>query len=44
MQSHHEAQRDALDQLSLKLKIQQYCTGTNRRTGREYTQMSKNNR
>uniref|UniRef100_A0A673ZWT2 A-kinase anchoring protein 6 n=1 Tax=Salmo trutta TaxID=8032 RepID=A0A673ZWT2_SALTR len=40
---HHEAQRDALDQLSLKLKIQQYCTGTNRRTGREYTQMSKNN-
>eukprot|EP00063_Salmo_salar_P074997 XP_014049832.1 PREDICTED: A-kinase anchor protein 6 [Salmo salar] len=43
MQSHHEAQRDALDQLSLKLKIQQYCTGTNRRTGREYTQMSKNN-
>uniref|UniRef100_A0A4W5MX67 A kinase (PRKA) anchor protein 6 n=1 Tax=Hucho hucho TaxID=62062 RepID=A0A4W5MX67_9TELE len=39
---HREAQRDALDQLSLKLKSQQYCTGTNRRTGREYTQMSKN--
>ncbi|XP_036810573.1 A-kinase anchor protein 6 isoform X2 [Oncorhynchus mykiss] len=43
LQSHHEAQRDALDQLSLKLNSQQYCTGTNRRTGREYTQMSKNN-
>ncbi|XP_070972536.1 A-kinase anchor protein 6 isoform X2 [Oncorhynchus clarkii lewisi] len=43
LQSHYEAQRDALDQLSLKLNSQQYCTGTNRRTGREYTQMSKNN-
>ncbi|XP_071221607.1 A-kinase anchor protein 6-like [Salvelinus alpinus] len=43
LQSHHEAQRDALDELSLKLKSQQFCTGTNRRTGREYTQMSKNN-
>ncbi|XP_052342395.1 A-kinase anchor protein 6-like [Oncorhynchus keta] len=43
LQSHHEAQRDALDQLSLKLNSQQYCTGTNRRTGREYTQMSNNN-
>nr|XP_029543616.1 A-kinase anchor protein 6 isoform X2 [Oncorhynchus nerka] len=43
LQSHHEAQRDALDQLSLKLNSQQYCTGTNKRTGREYTQMSKNN-
>ncbi|KAM9568105.1 A-kinase anchor protein 6-like [Salvelinus alpinus] len=43
LQSHWEAQRDVLDQLSLKLKSQQYCTGTIRRTGREYAQMSKYN-
>ncbi|XP_052352638.1 A-kinase anchor protein 6-like isoform X2 [Oncorhynchus keta] len=43
LQSHWEAQRDVLNQLSLKLKSQQYCTGTIRRTGREYAQMSKYN-
>ncbi|KAK6304643.1 hypothetical protein J4Q44_G00252290 [Coregonus suidteri] len=43
LQSHWEAQRDALDQLSLKLKSQQYCTATIRRTGRDYPQMPKNN-
>ncbi|XP_045579556.1 A-kinase anchor protein 6 isoform X3 [Salmo salar] len=43
LQSHWAAQRDVLDQLSLKLKSQQYCTGTIRRTGREYAQMSKYN-
>ncbi|XP_034153282.1 A-kinase anchor protein 6 [Esox lucius] len=43
LQSHREAQKDALAQLSLKLKSQRYCTGTNTRTGKEYAQMSKNN-
>ncbi|KAL0968973.1 hypothetical protein UPYG_G00220710 [Umbra pygmaea] len=43
LQSHREAQREVLDQLSLKLNSQHYCTGTITRRGREYPHMSKNN-
>ncbi|KAG7466473.1 hypothetical protein MATL_G00165170 [Megalops atlanticus] len=41
-QCHREAQRDALDQMALRLNSQQYCSGSKRK--KEFAQMSKVNR